>query len=91
VLCTLPQLTVLKIDRNPIAALPPAIGGLQNLAILDCWDTMIEGLPPEIAQCKSLRHLDLRNTKIYKTDLPALMALLPNTEIQVTFGCSCNK
>ena len=68
------------------SALPIILRGESRTLI-----TSLEGLPPEIAKCKSLKNLDLRSTKIYKTDLPDLVALLPNTEILVTHGCSCKE
>jgi Leucine-rich repeat (LRR) protein len=91
VLCSMPTLVVLKLDRNPVAALPPEISALRALVTLDLWDTQIEELPATMAQLTNLKYLDLRSTKIYKSELPDLQKLLPNTEILVTNGCDCKK
>ena len=90
-LCSMPTLVVLKLDRNPLAALPPEISALRALVTLDLWDTLIEELPPTMAQLSNLKYLDLRSTKIYKSELPDLQKLLPNTEILVTNGCDCKE
>ena len=85
------SLLVLKLDRNPLVALPEEIGQMQGLVSLDLWDTQIEDIPASMAKLPNLKYMDLRSTKIYKSELPDLQKLLPNTEILVTNGCDCKK
>ena len=89
--CGMRSLLVLKLDRNPLVALPEEIGQMQGLVSLDLWHTQIEDIPASMAKLPNLKYMDLRSTKIYKSELPDLQKLLPNTEILVTNGCDCKK
>lgn len=47
-------------ERNYISKLPPEIGQLQNLILLDLRNNQLENLPVEITKLSKLRYLDLR-------------------------------
>ena len=53
--------TVVKLylKKNQLASLPPDIGKLKALRIMDVSENQLEKLPSEIGQCTSLENLDL--------------------------------
>jgi Leucine-rich repeat (LRR) protein len=59
--------TQLKISTNKLKELPPFLGTLTRLLVLDCSDNWLTALPPELDQCEQLEEL-----LFYKNSLKAL-------------------
>ena len=59
--------TQLKISTNELKELPPFLGTLTRLLVLDCSDNWLTALPPELDQCEQLEEL-----LFYKNSLKAL-------------------
>jgi Leucine-rich repeat (LRR) protein len=51
-------------DNNLIASIPPAVGRMKNLEVLEIDQNMLYGLPSEIGELRRLRELRLRNNNI---------------------------
>jgi len=59
------SLTKLNLHQSGITSLPPSIGRLQNLKVLDLsWTKKLLELPEEIGDLSSLNELDLAGSKI---------------------------
>ncbi|CAK9882194.1 unnamed protein product, partial [Sphagnum jensenii] len=50
-------------DASIVGTLPPEIGDLQNLAILDLSNNMLSGLPPDLTTMPTLQYLNLSMNK----------------------------
>lgn len=56
--------TGLNLSNIQLSSLPPQIGTLTNLAILDLSNNQLSSLPPEIAKLTELTNLDLNNNQL---------------------------
>ena len=77
------QLTELRMlwiegDGTQVVTLPPDIGQLKNLEVLDLSRTNLNSLPPEIGQVTNMRWLDLVGNNL--TALPPEIGQLKNLE-----------
>ena len=78
----------LNLFCSKITSLPPSIGRLKNLQVLDLYCTKLVTLPEEIGDLASLTKLNLRHSKI--TSLPPSIGRLKNlTELALPLGCVC--
>ena len=59
--------TRLLCGTNQLQELPPFIGTLSKLVLLDCNDNWLSALPPELGRCEQLEELLL-----YKNNIKAL-------------------
>jgi Leucine-rich repeat (LRR) protein len=65
-------------SMNLTGSIPPEIGNLNNLIVLDLHDNQLDSLPPEIGNLTKLESLDLERNVL--TSLPAEIGNLTNLE-----------
>lgn len=86
----LDSLHTLIVSRNHIEVLPEAVGRLKRLRVIDAWDNPMYVLPESIAALSgTLITLDLRQVALRRSELEAMEALLPDTDILFTDICPC--
>lgn len=71
-------LTELRLNQNLLTSLPPQVGELRSLAILDLSDNSLAFLPPELGKLTNLVELLLYNNRL--STLPAEMGYLYQLE-----------
>jgi hypothetical protein len=74
---------------NEIDQIPPEIGALKKLRILDLWGNNFGSLPDEIADLKELKVLDLRVISMSYEEQDRIKMLLPHVKIYMSKGCDC--
>lgn len=79
VIASLPNLTVLNLDRNQLTALP--VPGGEHLRTLSAADNKLRSLPVQIGSLQALRELTLTGNQI--EELPAELAELQPKVLQV--------
>eukprot|EP00304_Pavlova_gyrans_P007530 CAMPEP_0206041654 /NCGR_PEP_ID=MMETSP1466-20131121/6091_1 /ASSEMBLY_ACC=CAM_ASM_001126 /TAXON_ID=44452 /ORGANISM="Pavlova gyrans, Strain CCMP608" /LENGTH=233 /DNA_ID=CAMNT_0053416357 /DNA_START=51 /DNA_END=748 /DNA_ORIENTATION=+ len=70
-----PTLRKLVVRQNRLTALPPEVGHLSLLALLDASHNQLTALPSELSQCEALAHLWLEDNGIGRL-LPSAFARL---------------
>ncbi|MFH1322183.1 MAG: leucine-rich repeat domain-containing protein [Bacteroidota bacterium] len=73
---------VIKLDiaMQKLTQISPDIGKLYNLECLDLSFNRIPDLPPEFANLKKLKYINLTGTR-YMPKLPGILKELPNLEV----------
>jgi len=82
-------LLYLNCNQNDLDALPPQIGNLENLQILDLWSNNFQEYPTTLGGLKSLKVLDLRVIEINDKEQAKIRAMLPNAKVYMSESCGC--
>ena len=90
VMCNGGSVTELKLrDNNLSGPIPPELGDLRRLDILDLYNNLIDGpIPPELGNLVSLTSLDLSYNKLLSGSIPPELGNLSNLRLLTVCGNS---
>ncbi|MCC5917062.1 MAG: leucine-rich repeat domain-containing protein [Cryomorphaceae bacterium] len=82
-------LRYLRLGKNPMEVLPKSLLILERLEVLDLWNSDISEIPTELLKMKWLKVLDIRQTRLTRSQIEAIREALPDTEVKATWQCDC--
>jgi Leucine-rich repeat (LRR) protein len=87
---SLGNLSYLRLGKNPMRRLPSGIRYLENLQHFDLWNAEIESFDEPIFFMPKLSYLDVRATRLSRSELERLRnGLLEEVKIKATWQCNC--
>jgi Leucine-rich repeat (LRR) protein len=89
VLCQLPMLLELSLERNALRMLPDQISALSQLQYLDLYGNTIEHFGEGVFVLPDLRVLNIEGVMYGTIFAKQLLARLPNTKVLIDPPCKC--
>lgn len=87
---TLANLSYLRLGKNPMRNISGGIRHMQNVHTLDLWNAEIESIHDAIYTLPKLQHLDIRATRLSRSELDKLRnGLADEITVKATWQCNC--
>ncbi len=87
---SLGSLSYLRLGKNPMRYISSGIRHMQNLKTLDFWNAEIESFDEAIYSLPNLQHIDVRATRLSRSELDKLRnGLADEVSIKATWQCNC--
>lgn len=80
----------LRLGKNPMEEIPAGITQMEKLASLDLWNSEIFFIHPSfLSMADQIKMLDIRMTRLSRSQTQQIHDAFPNTEVKATWQCNC--